>query len=616
MPLYNAVVEGDWVSTKRFIMDHPETLSAPISFLGETALHVAAVYGHVQLVEELLNLMPAEALAIVDIKGDTALNNAAIGGITKIAEGMVKKNDNLVCIRDKRNLIPVAVAALSGNKDMVRFLYRITPVKELSPEISDSGASLLTAAISADMFDVALDLLQQFPRLAIALDSRRETALNALAKKPSAFLSGSPLNFWQRLIYSAIIYVQPHDIPNVEADVENPRGSFQDQASLMWQFRLNMTVLYRPRGKLRNMTMLYRSRGKFWNIMQKLVPGIKKIYDLKWNHMQALQLLKCITCDVHVSHFDEFGVYSAIFLAAELGTFEFITEMTKSFPMMMLAQDKFQHNILLIAIKHRQRRIFDHIRGVGAIRRASAYVTDSSGNNALHLAAMLPPPSRLERVSGAAMQMQQELQWFKEVEKIVEPAFREATNSYGKTPRTLFTEHHKELVKEGEKWMKDSSTSCMVVAALIASVMFAAALTVPGGYTNDTGIPIFKRRHAFMIFLVSDALSLFSSSASLMIFLYNFMSRYAEEDFLKTLPQRMMLGLVMLIFSIITMTVAFCATLDILLESPDRMNVERQCLAREFVNIVASEGEERIERYEVAGKWRARMTMAGFTSCP
>ncbi|XP_044511648.1 scarecrow-like protein 1 [Mangifera indica] len=51
-------------------------------------------------------------------------------------------------------------------------------------------------------------------------------------------------------------------------------------------------------------------------------------------------------------------------------------------------------------------------------------------------------------------------------------------------------------------------------------------------------------------------------------------------------------------------------------ESQDRMNVERQCLARDIVNIIACEGEERIERYEVAGKWRARMTMAGFTSCP
>lgn len=51
-------------------------------------------------------------------------------------------------------------------------------------------------------------------------------------------------------------------------------------------------------------------------------------------------------------------------------------------------------------------------------------------------------------------------------------------------------------------------------------------------------------------------------------------------------------------------------------DSADRMNVERQCLARDIVNIVACEGADRIERYEAAGKWRARMMMAGFSSCP
>nr|AWJ68065.1 GRAS9 [Tamarix hispida] len=63
---------------------------------------------------------------------------------------------------------------------------------------------------------------------------------------------------------------------------------------------------------------------------------------------------------------------------------------------------------------------------------------------------------------------------------------------------------------------------------------------------------------------------------------------------------------------------AVFASLDAALarESQDRVNVEKQCLARDIVNIIACEGEERIERYEVAGKWRARMAMAGFSSCP
>lgn len=51
-------------------------------------------------------------------------------------------------------------------------------------------------------------------------------------------------------------------------------------------------------------------------------------------------------------------------------------------------------------------------------------------------------------------------------------------------------------------------------------------------------------------------------------------------------------------------------------DSADRLNVERQCLARDIVNIVACEGPDRIERYEAAGKWKARMMMAGFVSSP
>ncbi|KAL4559186.1 hypothetical protein LXL04_031320 [Taraxacum kok-saghyz] len=51
-------------------------------------------------------------------------------------------------------------------------------------------------------------------------------------------------------------------------------------------------------------------------------------------------------------------------------------------------------------------------------------------------------------------------------------------------------------------------------------------------------------------------------------------------------------------------------------ESQERVNVEKQCLARDIVNIVACEGEERIERYEVSGKWKARMMMAGFREYP
>ena len=60
----------------------------------------------------------------------------------------------------------------------------------------------------------------------------------------------------------------------------------------------------------------------------------------------------------------------------------------------------------------------------------------------------------------------------------------------GKTAQDIFTEQHKDLLENSEKWMKDTSNSSMVVTALIATIMFAAAYTVPGG-NNESGIPIF-----------------------------------------------------------------------------------------------------------------------------
>ncbi|KAJ0016736.1 hypothetical protein Pint_12056 [Pistacia integerrima] len=144
---------------------------------------------------------------------------------------------------------------------------------------------------------------------------------------------------------------------------------------------------------------------------------------------------------------------------------------------------------------------------------------DKSENNILHLAGKLAPLYQLNRIPGAALKMQRELQWFKEVEKIVPPTIKEDKNSQGKTPAMVFVEEHQDLVKEGEKWMKDAATSCSIVTVLIATVVFAAAITVPGGNADDGGIPNFYYFSAFTIFAIADAISLFSSVAAIFMFM-------------------------------------------------------------------------------------------------
>ena len=152
-----------------------------------------------------------------------------------------------------------------------------------------------------------------------------------------------------------------------------------------------------------------------------------------------------------------------------------------------------------------------------------------------------------------------------EVESIVPPICKDLVNADGKKPSELFTEQHANMVKEGEKWMKDTATSGSFVAALIVTIMFAAAFTIPGG-NNEKGAPIFLGNDLFTVFILSDSISLFSATTSVLMFLGILTSQYAENKFLTRLPTKLIIGLSTLFFSIATMMIAFCAAIAILLK--------------------------------------------------
>ncbi|KAH6795877.1 hypothetical protein C2S51_036863 [Perilla frutescens var. frutescens] len=51
-------------------------------------------------------------------------------------------------------------------------------------------------------------------------------------------------------------------------------------------------------------------------------------------------------------------------------------------------------------------------------------------------------------------------------------------------------------------------------------------------------------------------------------------------------------------------------------DNKQRINAEEHCVAKDVVNMIACEGNERVERHELFGKWRLRLTMAGFSPIP
>lgn len=98
------------------------------------------------------------------------------------------------------------------------------------------------------------------------------------------------------------------------------------------------------------------------------------------------------------------------FAAARLGNYKFITEIFKLCPDLEWNQDHKKHTIFHIAVKHRQENVYNLLHEIGPAKLGTI---DHLGENILHLAARLPGQGRLNIVSGAALQMQRELLWFK-----------------------------------------------------------------------------------------------------------------------------------------------------------------------------------------------------------
>uniref|UniRef100_A0A2N9FGH4 PGG domain-containing protein n=1 Tax=Fagus sylvatica TaxID=28930 RepID=A0A2N9FGH4_FAGSY len=272
-----------------------------------------------------------------------------------------------------------------------------------------------------------------------------------------------------------------------------------------------------------------------------LIRGFKRIYHEDLMRTLAHQLVEKLW--EHVLQLQDSEISKLIrepsrllFDAAESGSLEFLIILIRSYPDLIWKVDHNNRSLFHIAVLYRHETIFNLIYEIGAIKDLIAAYKDDKNNNILHLAGNLAPHNRLQIVSGAALQMQRELLWFKAVEKIVPPSYIKMKNSDNQTPKDLFTEKHKDLLKEGEKWMKSTATSCMLVATLIATVVFAAVFTLPGGGNNVTGAPTFLEKKWFLIFMISDAVALFSSSASIIMFLSILTSRYAENDFLISLP--------------------------------------------------------------------------------
>ncbi|KAI3866517.1 hypothetical protein MKX03_032732 [Papaver bracteatum] len=595
--LFEAAKSGDWRKALEFFKKNP--LLEKTNENCKIALRIAVLNDRLPFVKEFVKDLSPKALEHkIKDNGFTALHTAAAYGYSEIAKVLVTKNPNLTQIRDKKGRVPLLLAIQAvtlGQKATVRYLYSVTKDEEpsSSPFSGTDGAKLLCTAIDANFYDIALLILKKNPEL--LTKKQLITGYNDPLKpvhNPCA-LAGAKLKWWQRYIYSRInVDIDSTCNHDSQADEQNsskiqtlcpPRLSKGWKCIGFWypiQSRIGALNGTEGEGDVENPQQISEGNQVCGiNTLMSLVYRVcikKCIRKQKLMHIQALELIKEMFDQLHKtmtkSQVLEFFNKNSIMIkkAIKHGTIEIVEEFLTKFPY-LIWNDLGGQTMIQMAVAERNEKIFDLIcKFSGKEMMDLISRKDTTGNTLLHHVAKLAPPIPLNSVCGSALQVQRELQCYKGVESIIPEADKDRRNKEGQTAQQLFTEAHKDLVVQGGEWMKNISEACMVVAALIATVAFAAVFTAPGGYVSDSsspknGTPVFLGTKSFTAFAIADSLALFSSISSVLMFLAIYTSRHAEQDFYRSLPQKLIIGLTTLFISMATIMVSFGASLFIML---------------------------------------------------
>ncbi|XP_028755256.1 ankyrin repeat-containing protein ITN1-like [Neltuma alba] len=220
--------------------------------------------------------------------------------------------------------------------------------------------------------------------------------------------------------------------------------------------------------------------------------------------------------------------------------------------------------MLHIAVKHRQREIFKWLQDQPELPSLASRVTQSNRTE-LHQVARMDY-YRGSPIPGSASQLQEELDWYKRVEKIVPSHLHLHCDKDLLTAGDLLDIEHDQMLADAQQWIKDTSQSCSTVAVLVATVVFAAAYIVPGG--TEGGSALLSRAPVFIFFTVMDIVALAFSLASVVMFLSILNAPFELWDFHRSLPPKLTTGFAFLFLSLTCTMLAFSATILITIRLP------------------------------------------------
>ncbi|RDY12334.1 Ankyrin repeat-containing protein NPR4, partial [Mucuna pruriens] len=603
----------DWKGFGKFFRKNKHLLDKQIDLHRCTPFHYAAHCGDPKMYEEMLEWVDEaevkRVLRLQDDMGNTPLHEVAFTGEVEMTKSILKYDgedsnqyQRLLEMRNNLGETPIYRAAALGKTDLLcYFLQEHAVDPNLHFHRLADKMSILHTAVIDQFFEnevgkllilntgTALWILKRHGDLAYEKEDNGLTTLQLLAKMPSIFKSQTQMGPLKNFCFRIIKMI------NTTIKIRNAR-----QKRKIWKVEvtkeINHLQLKRSSGRAKMnhprlkgnsqpkvqvhdtflQTKKWKEIDKLWrkkemhNLAKELVYLLAK-NDYSWRNTaiardrtvsmgssQPEEKNKEKKDEVEEQKKQERAgkpTYTPLLMAACNGITEIVEVIIHLHPHSIEHVSDDEQNILYMAVKHRQKEIYQILKKLKMVRSLAGKI-DKESNTVLHYTAEFQGGAQ----PGYAMQLQEELHWFDRIQKRLPYHYTIHKNQDNKTARELFVEKHGALLKDAREWIKETAQSCSAVAVLVATVVFAAAYTVPGG-TDDDGFPRFLHNPIFLVFTIMDIVALVSSLASVIMFLSILTSPCEMWDFRKSLPRKLMAGFALLFFSMATTMLSFSATI-------------------------------------------------------
>ncbi|XP_068334149.1 uncharacterized protein [Pyrus communis] len=259
--------------------------------------------------------------------------------------------------------------------------------------------------------------------------------------------------------------------------------------------------------------------------------------------------------------------FTPLHIATITGIMPIVEEILEQHPQAVEHVNYDERNILHLAIRNRRKEILNLIKSKPTVMSRLKEWMDCDDNTILHQAADRGYYSKAlsQKLIGPAMQLQEELRWMLCVKEILPPRYTLHRNKKDQTAEELFNCQHKRLLESAQKWVKETAQSCSTVAVLVSTVVFAAAYAIPGGTSDENGLPLFQNDPHFLFFTCMDVVGIACSLSSVAFFLSVLSSPLEYPYFVNSVPRKIMTGFILLFLSMASTMLTFAATILLLL---------------------------------------------------